>query len=205
MPTYKVTYVFADNVNGVGWSEGWWAQGADAVSAGATQGNYPTVRLPLLMDTARITAIRVSNVDKPRDSVYLVLGSNPVGTIPSATRKAAGVWDCLLVKRDVTAGTLQGHMFLRMVPGDIFTGRLYTGQNLPPANWQTMFTAWVTELTGGAYFLRKKAGGITTYVACQAVTPERRTERKLGRPFDALRGRARNKALAATRAVSPVR
>lgn len=190
MATYKITYFFGSSKYNIGWTENWWTSATDAASALATTSSYYTPRKNVLGDDFAIDAHRASNVDSPRDSLYVTATSFPIlGTVALATYPLAGVWDCLLVRRDIGTNNLIGHMFMHGVPAGIFVGR--TLANPPtPSGWTGLFNAFGTEVTGGNYLLRKKTAPTTyTYSQCTTLLQVRRTERRLGRPFDPLHGR----------------
>jgi len=191
MATYKMTFFLQNSVDNTGWTENWWTLATDAVTALGNVNNYLTVRAATLLDSCSIVALRACNVDTPRDSLYLGTSLPIAGTIARATYPAAGTWDCLLCRRDITLNNLIGHMFMHGVPAAIFTGRAYTPAAVSGLNWVVKFANFVTELTSGPYYLRKKQTGPPpfTYGECVTFLGIRRTEHKLGRPFDALRGR----------------
>jgi hypothetical protein len=189
MPTYKTTWFFDDPTYNIGWTESWWCNGTNASSAQATVALYGSKRLACLMDTSRLVNTRCSMVGKPRDATYFAPSSAIHGSIPSAGNPLAGVWDCLLCHRDIDASTVLGHFFMHMVPASIFQGRLFLFASALPAAWLTAYLAFQTEITSGAYYLRTKSAGNVVYVSCTRFGGDRRTTRKLGRPFDALHGR----------------
>jgi hypothetical protein len=189
MPSYKATWFFVDSTNVTGWTENFYVNAASNDAAAVAVSNYQSVRVALLSDLGKLTNLRISATGKPRDSKFYTLGSQQTGLIAHATRPIAGVWDTLLIRLDNAAGTMFGHMFLRLVPGDIFTGRTYTPGVPPPANWQNQMTAFATELTTGTYLRKVKVGGVAGYAPISQMIGMARTERKLGRPFDSLHGR----------------
>jgi len=190
MADFRATWFFNDAVDNVGWTENWWISATDAPSALAIVANYQVVRSNLLLDSSAITAIRICNVNAPRDSYYDPTGLPVAGTIARATYPLAGVWDCLLCRRDSALNNVLGHLFLHMVPAAIFTGRVYNPGAVSGVGWIAKFAAFVAEVTGGGYLLRTNpAGGPITYPVTNVFLGLRRSERKLGRPFDALRGR----------------
>jgi hypothetical protein len=190
MANYKATIFFRDTTYNIGWTETWWLSATDPETALTQLANYPTVRKALLMSTSSMVAIRVSNVDHGRDSTYQTTGFPIAGTVNSTTYPIAGVWDCLLCRRDNNLGNTLGHVFLRTVPAGIFLGRDYAPGNISAIGWVAAFAAFVTEVTSGTYFMKDKlSGGGFGYQLCTQFVGMRRTERRLGRPFDALRGR----------------
>lgn len=189
MAFYKATWFLQSNPYAVGWTENWWVSASTAVDALANVANYKTVRAALLSDQAQITTLRVSNVDPPRDSLFDSTGLPLAGGILAASFPIAGVWDALLCRRDITLNTLLGHMFMHFVPANIFTGRAYNPGGGSGESWATKFAAFQTEVTSGAYFLREKGVSGFNYLPCSTFFGQRRTEHKLGRPSDGLRGR----------------
>jgi len=189
MATFKVTWFFQDTVDGTGWTENWWCNSTTADAAYASVSNYASVRPRLMLDTSIITQVRVSSIDTPRDSLITSL-VGAVGAIAHATYPSAGVWDALLCRRDVAGYNLLGHVFFHQVPAAIFNGRVYNPAGTVSPVWATSLTSYVTEVTNGTYLLRKKtAPGVYSFVPCTQFIGLRRTERRLGRPFDALHGR----------------
>jgi hypothetical protein len=188
MPNFRVTGFYQDTTDLVGWSETWIVQAADAPTAANQYASVQTLANPLRFTTTSITAVRSSNIDAPRDSFYPVLGSGTAGTISRATHPPAGVWDTLLFRWDAASNNFFNKKFFHEVPGDIFNGRVYVGN---AAYWNTPFAAYIAALVSpsNGIMVRKRQAGVPVFAALSAVTPLRRTERRLGRPFDALRGR----------------
>ncbi len=184
MATYKVTMFFQDNTNSTGWTESYYVNQSTAAGALTAAGTVATARLGLLMATSSINAIRASNVDSTRDSLYASTGFPAAGAVVAATYPQAGVWDALLVTWQNVADQMFGHTFLHAVPAIIFTGRAYNASGY--ATWNTDFLAWVAAVIAQG-FLKKIKG--PTYSAIATGLPTRRTVRRLGRPFDALHGR----------------
>jgi hypothetical protein len=188
MPQYKVTFFFQDNTNQTGWTESWWSTNTDGVSALTAWNPTFTARLALLMNYCQITEVRVANVDHPRDSIYA--GYAPgTGTISNTSHPGCGPWDALLVRRDVAPLTLFGHVFMRGIPQAIFTGRVYGSADSYMATWTANFTTWRSALLAIPAQLRKGTTTPPTYPNMTDLFGIRRTERRVGRPFDALRGR----------------
>jgi hypothetical protein len=190
MPTFRCTWFFTSDKYQVGWTENWWTTATDAPTASGLVSNYKVVRAALLSDAAKIITVRIASVDHPRDSFFAPTGYPVAGGIAEATYPLAGVWDALLCRRDLAFYNLLGHIFLHFVPAGIFVGRVYTPGSGTPSSWPSAFTAFGNEITvGGPYLLRKSTGGVITYPQCTYFNGQRRTERRLGRPFDALHGR----------------
>jgi hypothetical protein len=188
MPNFRVTGFYQDSTDLVGWSETWFLNAADAPTAANSYASVQTLANPLRFTTTSITAIRSSNVDAPRDSFYPTLGSGTAGTIVRATHPPAGVWDSLLFRWDAATNNFFNKKFLHEVPADIFSGRVYVGN---AGYWNTPFAAYLAAIVSpsNGIQVRKKLAGVYTYTPVTAVTALRRVERRLGRPFDALRGR----------------
>jgi hypothetical protein len=186
MANYKITQFFTDAVNQTGWSESWYISAASAAAGLTAFAPVATARQALLNDVASLFAIRASNVDTPRDSLYQASGLPLVGSIATATYPLAGVWDCLLVTAQNTTNNLFGHIFMHDVPAGIFVGRVYVPSHTSGINWVTNFATWQTALVTATILKRAKG---PVYDAVTSVIGQRRTERRLGRPFDALRGR----------------
>ena len=189
MPNFKCTWFFQDTTYNVGFTETWWADAADHDSAEALVHNYVAKRMDLAQDTTFFVNLRIAKTDTPRDSKYYPPASSTPGTINSGSFPVAGVWDCLLIRRDVATYNRFGHIFMHLVPRGIFTGRLYTGILATTPTWLVRYAAWNNEVTGGSYQLRFKSGSTFAYAACVTALQRYRTERRLGRPSDPLRGR----------------
>jgi len=190
MAIFKATWFFTSSKYQVGWTENWWTSAVDAPTAAGQVANYKNVRKALLSDAAQITQVRLASVDHPRDSYFDTIGVPVTGTLAEATYPIAGVWDALLIRRDVNAYNFLGHLFLHFIPAGIMVGRVYTPASGTPASWPSAFTSYGNEIAAaGAYLLRKNTAGVITYPPCTFLIGLRRTERRLGRPFDALHGR----------------
>lgn len=192
MPQYKATWFFTSQKYAVGWSESWYTNANDPIVAQTNVANYLPKRIACLSDAALCQALRIARDGAPRDSTFMAFSTANVGLYPEATNPIAGVWDCLLCRRDVFDGSLLGHFFMRFVPAGIFNGRLYVEKTTSPATWESAFKAFGTEVTNGNYEIFKAATPIAgDFVAPFSFQGVRRTERKIGRPFDLLRGRRR--------------
>lgn len=189
MATYRITMFFQDNVNVTGWTENWWVNAANGPAALTAFSGVYTSRVALLMDTCQMTTARASNVDHPRDSDYLNVGIPVLGTIAHATYPAAGPWDALLVRRDVSTNDLIGHIFMHGVPAGIFTGRIWQVTVAPGITFAANLTNYQTSLVSASALLRKGPATAYTYPPCTVILGLRRTQHKVGRPFDQLRGR----------------
>lgn len=189
MATFKNTWFFSDATYNVGWTESWYVTAADVNAAYTATSNYPSVRKALLMNTSTINYVRCANIDHPRDSLITTL-VGIAGTIVSATYPLAGVWDVLLCRRDVNTWNYFNGLFMRFVPGFVFAGRLYNPTGAGAAAWNTAFTAMQTEVVSGPYLVRKFSPPSSfIYSPCTKFIFRYRTERRLGRPSDPLRGR----------------
>lgn len=186
MPEFKATLFFQNPTNSTGWTENWYLNSGSYLSAEASVVAYIAARVACLLDTTSITAVRIANVDPPRDSQLFTLVAGNQGTIVSATYPSAGVWDCLLVSLQNASFNLFGHLFMHDVPAGIFVGRTYVPNSVPAIGWVAKKTALDAAIVAAA-FQRKKKG--PTYEVITSSPGLRRTEHRLGRPFDTLRGR----------------
>jgi hypothetical protein len=187
MPVYRVTWFFADPVNNVGWTETFQNTAPDGTTALNNLSNYATVRKALLMDTAKITAIRACKADKPRDSLFSSVALPISGTIDHTAHPQMGINDCLLVAWSDVTDRLFSHTFMHEVPAAIFTGRLYVPAGL--SGWAASMTAYINEVEGGQYAKDMIIGGMPVSTIIDYGIAKRWTSRKMGRPLDALRGR----------------
>jgi hypothetical protein len=189
MAVFKGTWFYYDTEDTVGWTETWWGNASDFTSAVALFNGYAPVRQALMYSTSFITQVRISNVDSPRDSLIIpTAGLN--GPWVTATTPRAGIWDCLLLRRDAVANNVFGHLFLHLIPAGVFVGRTYGPVAPVSTSWNPAFAAFQAYVTAGNLLLRKRVPpAAPTYPPCTQCIPRYRTERRLGRPSDPLRGR----------------
>lgn len=188
MAIYKATFVFKDNVNNVGWTESWWSNHADIYAAASAWLAAATPRLTLLEDTCIMQAVRVSNVDHPRDSKVEIPSPN-VGGVSHSSHPACGPWDALLVRRDNILWNVFGKIFMHGIQQDLFVGRDVAVGTAPATAFLASLSSYGTNLGLIPALLRKVVGGVATYPAFTDFRAIRRTEHRVGRPFDGLRGR----------------
>lgn len=189
MATFKGTWFYTNTVYNVGWTENWYITATDAPTAYTLTSNYPTVRKNLAITTTLAQYVRISNIDHPRDSLITNLNAL-AGTIVEATYPIAGVWDVLLCRRDVATWNYFNKINFHLVPAFVFVGRIYGPTGAGAAAWNTAFTAYQTEVESGPYVVHRFSPPSTIlYAPCQNFTARYRTERRLGRPSDPLRGR----------------
>jgi hypothetical protein len=189
MPLQKGTFFISDLTNNVGWTESWYFNQASTASALSSLGTLIGPRVALLMDTCQIIAARVVTVGPPRDSLFASTGIPANGTILHATYPAAGPWDCLLCRKDSTDGTYFNKIFMHGVPVGIFNGRYYQDSVAPGVAFQTSLTAYLTAAVAAGALVRKGPASAPVTANIAVLIPIRRTEHRLGRPFDELRGR----------------
>lgn len=134
MPNWKVTWFFEGNQvveRGasplVTWTETWYDKNSSTIDNALRNAvrrpfGYAGRRLTFMPDIYRITHVRVSNADNPRDSKFSQI-SGYTGMIPHtlANRAAAQVTCCLLVNMTV----------LPLVAGDITHHRMFLIRGLP--------------------------------------------------------------------------
>lgn len=188
MPFVKTTWFFRDSVNNVGWTESWWSNSTDTPTASAAFTGVIPARLALLEDTCFLDFQRCSNVDHPRDS-YVTVATTTQGTVSHVTHPAAGPWDAMLIRREAASNDVFGKIFMHGVQLDLFLGRALNIGNAAYTAWLLAFSSYITALQGIPALLRKVVAGTPTYPALSRAVTVRRTEHKVGRPFDGLRGR----------------
>lgn len=188
MPDYRGTWFFTDTVDNTGWTETWILSGSDPAAAYATAAGYEAARALLAFDSVKITACRICNIDPPRDHVIITAGFPYTGSLARATVKYAGISDCLLIGLENSADNAFWHMFLRSMPAEQFTGRIYNA-GATPTGWHTALLAYLTILKNGAFNRQRFDGTSRVVNVIENAYPLRWTSRKLGRPFDTLRGR----------------
>lgn len=174
----------------VGWSESFYDNASSLSVATSDFTTLMTNRTGIMLATTVSDGYRISNVDHPRDGV---VSGPPAGTTPGLLTgpgfTPAGVWDCLLVRLDVAGLTAFNKRFLHMMPAQVFLGRTYLGA-AAPAPWPANMALWLNLLAAGTIWqVRKVVAGSPVYTPITQAVPQRRTERRLGRPFDTLRGR----------------
>jgi hypothetical protein len=187
-PYQKTTFFFLDNVNNCGWTESWYWVLASANAALTAAVTLITTRVALLMDTCQLTTIRSVTVGPPRDSLFAASGVPALGTILHGSFPAAGPWDALLIRKD-NDGTYFNKVFMHGVPVGIFTGRNYQNTVAPGIAFQTALAAYLTAANGAGASVRKIASSVVLVAPVLSYAPVRRTEHRIGRPFDPLRGR----------------
>jgi hypothetical protein len=187
-PFQKTTFFFQDNVNNCGWTESWYWVQANTNAALVAATPLVPLRAALLMDTCTIVALRATTLGPPRDSLFLQTGVPLAGTIAHSSYPAAGPWDALLIRKD-NDGTFLNKVFMHGVPLGIFVGRQYQNTVAPGIVFQTNISAYLSAASAAGASVRKIVSGTPIYASVLTFQPLRRTEHRIGRPSDPLRGR----------------
>jgi hypothetical protein len=188
MATFRASWFYVDTVNNTGWTETFFATATTPQQVPTIVSNYITVRKALMMDTGAFVGLRVSNIDSPRDSLWTYTGAGTTGTIAHATYPQKGVEDCVLMRWSNSTAAAFWHTFLHDVPATLFAGRTYT----PPGSlsaWTAAMAAYISEVTSGNYYKFRRLSGTPTLTGITTGVDLRWTVRRMGRPFDTLRGR----------------
>lgn len=188
MATFKVTQFFTDTSKNIGWSESWWNNQANAAAVVTAWAPIITARAALCNTNVIITGFRVSNVDKPRDSLFGGTAGT-AGTMTLVAKVSTGPWDAMLVRRDIATNDLLGHVFMHSLTTTLFNGRLLNTGNADLTAWLAALVVYQNALIAAVALCRKIVSNTPTYPNLTTLTALRLTEHKVGRPFDQLRGR----------------
>jgi len=189
MPDYQGTLFFQDNASSYGWTENYFYEGvADIDAALALLAVLIPLRAAVLTDRHNLAAGRVSDIAVLNDS-KLVSGLPVVGDVVSTNLTVVQPWTALLTRNEATS-LYRGRTFFHGTLETTFTsGRNYDTGNPQAADWTALFTEMVDRCS-----LKHKVGLVTLLTPYSAILPLRQVERKVGRPFNLLRGRRRTVA-----------
>jgi len=176
--------------NEAGWSEGYNIISDSYDNAMVKLQAIASKRLHMFNTECKATYLRVSQIDKKRDTVVRTIGSG-VGpgdyspALEGAVNQQCPPDDALLM-RFQTADPSFGLHYLRSVPEIINDAGVY----VPEANFTTAFQDWDTAVCANAVQKVPDGAGGHLYQPILFTEIIRITRRKVGRPFGAYRGRS---------------
>jgi len=184
--TAQGTLFFQDINSSYGWTENYYYKdAADLDAALSLLLVLIPLRVAVLTDIHNLVAGRISNVAIVNDS-KLVTGLPVTGDLASTTITAVQPWSSLLTRNEASS-LYRGRTFFHGVLEDTFLpGRSYDSANANNAAWQALFTEMKDRCA-----LKHRVATVLTFTQFTAVLPMRMVERKVGRPFNLLRGRRR--------------
>jgi len=188
MPQFQCTLFFQDIAHGYGWSESYFIAKPDPLGIQTARTALEVLlglRADVLTDIHEIVAGRVSDVAVLNDSL-LVAGGPFVGQVASTVVTACEPWTCLNVRMEAGAEWRGRKFFHGLLESTFQDNRSYAPGNPQAAAWTALFT----ELEDN-WDLRVEHPSLTHYESITKCIPIRQTSRKVGRPFDLLRGRQR--------------
>jgi len=193
----RVTFVFQDTGNDIGWTETYFA----GIPAGAPAGwqetiltglqPFITARLGAMLNSGQLDFVKISDDGFRGDMVTFNTGATK-GTYTANAQDFPGPLDAaLLLTGDIT-GKYRGRKFMHAFPLSNFFGRVWK----PGPSGLTAFNNLSAALVASGLTLRVSQKPPTIpptiiYPAIQIVGIIRLTGHRVGRPFDYLRGRRR--------------
>lgn len=147
MPRTRLTFFY--EMTDVGFSESVHTQLTDPVTLTTLVNGYKFVRLPFLIESARMIDVRVSDDDTFRDIIVPVAGLPSPGTFPG---RAAAPSSTLLMKLFTTNPTVSRNMFLRGLPATLMDGRVYT----PTGLFDSALIPFRALMSGGQFWVNAK-------------------------------------------------
>lgn len=192
MPMFQCTWFFENTLTNVGWSEPYLVQESDYVPAQAVMDTLNPLRLACMTSNNYIRSLRVSNIALRGDALVANYGNAAVGGIDPTAHPDAGPFDACLLRKDTDPPIYHGFLYLRGIPEDTFVGRQLKANGFIELGPLPDFIAGI--LAGPFFFRHLQQGhpvSDATYPAITAMSGVRRVSRRIGRPFDQLRGRRR--------------
>jgi hypothetical protein len=183
MPNFQQTLFLGDEGGTYGWSEPYYATYVDIDAAKIGLDALCTARAEVLTDLHQVVAGRVSDVDVLNDS--LLAEDLPIdGAIAATSVTAVDPWTALMVRIESTSAHRGRHFFHGVLEDTFLPNRSYDPANPNNAAWVT----WMTYLIDNT-LLRYKLAGVPVYGVVTNAILQREVEKKVGRPFNLLRGR----------------
>ncbi len=183
MPTYQATLFLGDNDGTFGYSEPYYLTAATPAAAKTAMDALIGERIKVLVDIHSVFAGRVSDVAILNDS--LLSAVTPLeGLIASTIATAVQPWTALNARCEAGAAARGRHFWHGILENTFQDNRHYDPANPNAAAW----TAWVVFVAANT-LLRHMVAAVPTYSAITDVIPIRETSKKVGRPFELLRGR----------------
>lgn len=192
--TMRITFFFSQPVLRTGWTEQYYTLDTQhEVAAQRASGLYP-VRLNLAGNSTYLDAIRVSNVDHPRDSMVENFSGIPQrGTFGKDDTSDVG-WTSILVEK-VWDPVKKNRVFMRGVPDDIIRVPVSLASQVivQSAKFQANFLEYSNALKNLNFAVRTKVPspgtGFVYSAPIQFARIVRATTRHIGRPFGVPVGR----------------
>lgn len=183
MATYQGTLFFTDAEGTYGFTEPYYLDALTPEAARTALDALAVARAEVLIDGCTIVAGRVSDVTITNDS--LLCEDLPIdGQIVSTSITAVDPWTALMVRIESTSLHRGRHFFHGVLENTFLANRSYDPANPNNAAWVT----WMTYLETNT-FLRYKVAGVPTFGQVTAAILQKEVEKKVGRPFNLLRGR----------------
>jgi len=183
MPNFQVTLFFQDDAGTLGWSEPYYIENVDIAGAKISMDTLIIARAEVLCDLYSIVAGRVSDVDVLNDS--LLAEDMPLeGQIVSTSATAVDPWSALMVRIESSSLYRGRHFFHGVLENTFLPSRSYDPANPNAGAWDTWAAYLVTNT-----LLKHKAGLTIVYSALTNCILQREVMKKVGRPFNLLRGR----------------
>lgn len=180
---YVITLFLNDVAQSYGWTESYFTDQDTQVDAVNAMDALIPVRTNVLVDLCVLSAARVSDVAVLNDS-QLSTNAPMTGALESTVLTAADPWSALNLRMEA-GWTHRGRKYLHGVLEDTFNdNRSYNPANPNAAAWTAFFDHLVAS-----YSLRSTIGGPEVYFALTQCIPIREVNKKVGRPFNLLRGR----------------
>lgn len=161
MPNYKIDCFFETNAGlPAGWVETFYVNDARTIDSALRpwqQGAYPQARLGILSPLYSWPIVRISDVDKFRDSLisYGTAGTTQgtYATPPSEVDIAEEPWDALLIRLSTSLGGFNRSFLMRGLPHGVTDATYSYG---PVPQWPPLFDAWVTALKANGACVRNQ-------------------------------------------------
>jgi hypothetical protein len=192
MAMFQVTCFMENVLTAVGWTEPWYISAGDYAAAKAAMEAVIPNRMGCATANTFLRALRVSDVTLRGDALIAVYGDGHPGTIDPTAHADAGPFDAVLVRKDTDPPIHHGFMYMRGWPEDVFVGRQIKANGFVMVGAGPSF--FNSILAGTFHFRHLPVGqpvANATYPAITELTAIRRVSRRVGRPFDQLRGRRR--------------
>jgi hypothetical protein len=189
MPRYFGTLFF--KVGRGGWSETYAISAADYLSGSTILGTIATARLALLVSDVSLIATRISDTDVKGDSSPTGITVPQVGTYAIAPADVTSNFALNLRIQFYGASTQRGQRWVRAIPASqVGAG----GEYVPAGTWAAKLTTFANTVQTSSNAAHKIAGAVAppfyAFTPYSGYTLENFfTQRKIGRPFDLLRGR----------------
>lgn len=183
MATFKGTLFFQDAASSYGWTEDYPVEAAGIGDAAALINALIPLRQDVLTDLHNIVAGRLSDAAILNDS-QLVAGLPVPGLVVATIATQADPWSALMIRTEATSLYRGRKYFHGLLEATFTVGRVYDAGNALAAEWIALFD-WIQANCK----LRHIIAGNPVFDAITNVIPQREVNKKVGRPFNLLRGR----------------